>query len=112
MPLALCPYPPHAYTGGPAAPMPTLSMISPTVLLLEWDAPFTWPYTTIQHYSLSVNNSLEDWNQAMLTSTSAEIRSSGKLAACTAYTFSVSANNGIAEGEQGNVTGGFPIIGM
>ncbi len=98
-------------SGGPAAPVPVLTMISPTDLLLEWNVPYTWPYTAIQHYKLAANNSLENWNQEMLTNTSVLIRTSGKLAVCTAYTFSVSANNGIAEGQQGNVTGGFPIIG-
>ena len=102
----------YYFSGGPAAPVLQLRMISPTLLLLEWNTPFTWPNTAINHYSLSVNNSMEDWNQTILTDTSVEIRNSGMLAACTVYTFSVLANNGIANGKLGSITGGFPVIGM
>ena len=98
--------------GGPAAPVPRITEISPTFLLLEWDPPFTWPYTNILHYSLSVNTSLEDWNHTLLMNTSVEIRSTdiNELEGMV-YTFSVSATNEIAEGEQGQVTGGFSTAG-
>ncbi len=100
------------YSGGPASPVPMLRMISSTLLLLEWNVPFTWPYTTILHYSLSFNDSMEGWNQDLITNTSVEIRARGELSPCTAITFSVSASNEIAEGQYGNVTGGFPIVGV
>lgn len=95
--------------GGPAAPVPVLGVVNSSVLVLQWEAPFTWPYTSIHHYTITANNSLENWNQTVYTDTLVQIRASGRLTECTAYTFTVVANNEIADGIAGTVTGGFPI---
>ena len=88
--------------------MPVLRMVNSDLIVLNWDVPFTWPYTVIDHYTVFANNSLENWNQTGLTNTSLEFRR-GRFAECTTYTFTVLANNRLADGIPGIVTGGFPI---
>lgn len=96
--------------GGPAAPVPTLRLINSTLLVLEWDSPFTWPYTTIQHYSVFVNSTSESWNLTSTNDRLLEIRANGaELEECTVYSFMVRANNGLADGQLGTVIGGFPV---
>ena len=96
------------YVGGPAAPEPVLRMINTTNMVLEWNPPFTWPYTMISHYKISVNNSVENWNYTAYATTSLQLTSllQGE---CEEYTFSVLGNNGLSDGKWGRVTGGFPI---
>ncbi len=46
------------FTGGPAAPEPSLHTISTSLLTLEWNKPFSWPEFPIEHYTLTSNHSL------------------------------------------------------
>ncbi len=98
----------YIHVGGPAAPEPVLRMTNTTDMVLEWDPPFTWPYTTIRRYKISVNNSVENWNHTVYPATSLQLTSllQGE---CEEYTFSVLGNNGLSDGNWGYVTGGFPI---
>lgn len=89
--------------------MPVLRMVNSSLLILEWEAPFTWPYTSIHHYVVSVNNSMDNWNQSSITTTSIEIRASAGQVQCTVYAFTVLGNNKLANGPPGTVIGGFPI---
>ncbi len=93
-------------TGGPSAPVPVLRMVNSGLIILDWEAPFTWPYTDIHHYSVSVNTSMENWNQ---TDSSLEFRPTQEHIECTVYAFTVLANNRLADGIPGTVIGGFPI---
>lgn len=95
--------------GGPGATVPVLQMVNTSLLVLQWEPPFTWPYTTIQYYTISANNSQVNWNRTGYTDTSLQIRASEGLAECAVYTFTVVARNELADGEAGSVTGGFPI---
>ena len=88
--------------------MPVLRGVNSSLLIIEWETPFTWPYTSIHHYIVSVNNTMEDWNQT-ITTNSLEIRASGGQVQCTAYAFTVLGNNQLADGPPGTVIGGFPI---
>lgn len=96
-------------SGGPAAPVTVLRVVNSTLLVLEWEEPFTWPYTSIQHYSISVNTSMEGWNHTRFTGNSLEFRASGQFAECAVLSFVVWANNGLADGILTTVSGGFPI---
>ena len=95
--------------GGPAAPEPVLRMASFDLIALDWEPPYTWPYTSIQHYTIVVNNSLINWNQTTFPNTSLEFRSTEELETCAVYAFTVYANNGLSDGIPGTAFGGFPI---
>lgn len=84
-----------------------MRLVNSERIILQWDVPFTWPYTTIQHYDVYSNNSA--WNQLTYTDTSLGIDVSEQVVACTVYSFTVIANNGLADGQPTTVTGGFPI---
>ena len=93
--------------GGPDAPVPVLTIVNTSLLMLQWEEPFT--YYGIQHYTISANNSQEDWNRAGYADTTLLIRAPEELAECAVYTFTVVATNKLADGLPGVVTGGFPI---
>ena len=89
--------------------MPRFRAINSSALQLEWDVPFTWEYTSIDHYKISVNNSMDNWNRSSWKDTSLLFMSSGGRSECRQYTFTVLANNGLSDGDPGRVSGGFPI---
>ena len=89
--------------------MPVLTMINTSLMVLEWEAPFTWPHTSIHHYTISANTSQVDWNRIDYVGNSLQIKASETLAECTVYAFTVIANNELADGVPGTVTGGFPV---
>ena len=85
-------------------------MVNSTLLELQWEEPFTWPHTSIIDYTISANNSQENWNRTGYADTTLLISALGELAdECTVYTFTVVARNELADGVPGTVTGGFPI---
>ena len=89
----------------------TLRLVNDRRIILEWSAPFTWPHTTIQHYVISSNRTLPDnFHPLLYKNTSLEFnKTSESEAVCIVYSFSVTANNGLADGETTTVTGGFPV---
>lgn len=90
-----------------------LKLVDSNLMILQWTIPFTWPYTNIDHYVVSSNNTLQNWNRSRVpnTNTFLELQVGDGEAAvqCAVYSFTVLANNGLANGEAAIVTGGFPI---
>ena len=82
-------------------------MVNSELIVLEWDTPFTWNHTTIEHYKITSSN--PQWTHNMYTDTSLQLQRSASVTECAEYTFTVLANNGVAEGEATTVSGGFPI---
>lgn len=101
----------HLIAGGPAAPEPTLSIASQSLLTLEWNKPFNWENYTIMHYSIKSNHSSyysreQTIDDAIL---SRDITKTESVAKCEVIEFSVKATNELASSPAGSVTGGFPI---
>ena len=95
------------FVGGPGAPDVRLRTVNSELIVLEWDTPFTWNHTTIEHYKITSSN--PDWTHTMYTDTSLQLQRPASSTECTEYTFTVLANNGVAEGEATTISGGFPI---
>ena len=81
-------------------------MINHSLIILQWEAPFTWNYTSIQHYSVYTSNNQTNWNVTDYTEDTLEFKFTENLTECTEYNFTVVANNGL---DYGTVSGGFPI---
>ena len=92
--------------GAPGAPDVRLRMVNSELIVLEWDTPFTWNHTTIEHYKITSSN--PHWTHTMYTDTSLQLQRSASATECAEYTFTVLANNGV-EGEATTISGGFPI---
>ena len=97
------------FTGGPSAPEPDIRVINSSLLVLEWEEPFSWPEYPIDHYTLEVN--VDPLNSKIIpkTQTSVLLPRTGELRECRELGFSVRANNGLADSDIGTVQGGFPI---
>ena len=90
--------------GGPGV---RLRMVNSELIVLEWDTPFTWNHTTIEHYKITSSN--PDWTHTMYTDTSLQLQRPASATECAEYTFTVSGSNQLADGEATTISGGFPI---
>ena len=86
-----------------------LKMVNKSLIILRWEAPFTWNYTTIRHYNVYIHSSLNTWNWSNYTKEMIEFRAIEDMPECTEFNFTVVASNEFGDSEMGTITGGFPI---
>ena len=96
------------FTGAPSVPNPIPRFEGPGILILEWDAPFSWPDYPILHYDVNATNHSELVRET-INDTSVRFTTSENHRECETIEFNVRASNILDDSEYGTVTTGFPI---
>ena len=105
------------HVGPPSPPEPSLTVIDPATLKLDWDPPFTWENHSIIGYQIAMYNKSEPLGEKLpklstnVTTFNYSWPHQDELLGtmCDTLMFFVTAISDIGESAMGNVSGGFPI---
>ena len=100
------------YVGPPLSPDPTLNVLSPSQLKIQWDIPFSHESDPIQRYDIQILNTSSgrkfEYNVSQNGYTF-PTEDGNKAEHCHHLMFNVTAVSAQGQSKPGKVSGGFPV---
>ena len=100
------------YVGLPLPPDPTLNILSPSQLQIQWDIPFSHESDPIQRYDIQILNTSSGSKFEYNVTQNGYIfptEGANKVEHCHRLMFNVTAVSTLGQSKPGKVSGGFPV---